>query len=502
MSVVAGISGFRRNAAAAVARAGTLAAVCEQGRVTRVRDVGIEAGGFPEEALRVALEASRTRREDLEEIAAAEDDVELPGPHAHHRLDHHLGHAATTFLTSALAESLVLVCDTNAGRELTVWRGALGALEEIPIGWRGPGFASVYSRLTVGLGLRSGSDEYRVEAWARLGCTTDAGRASTLLRGTGDGLEIDPGFDGFVADARSADPTAVAATAGAVQLRLGELVLELLHDLRDRTKLSSLCVGGGLFFNTYLSTLLRESGLFDHVFVPVNPGNAGVAAGCALLRESTRSGAPPPPRLASPFLGPSFTNEEIKRVLDNCKLSYDFLDDRALVTRTVEALARGELVGWFRGRLEWGTRALGNRSIFASPCAPYVLENLNRFLKRREAHRAYGLAVRLEDVAQLFDGPSSSPYMECEYTFRDPARFSQIVPAGIDRVRVQTVDSEPPLLRELLGRFGEAGGTPVLVNTSFNGFHEPIVGSPRDAVRVFYGTGLDMLVVGNFVLRK
>lgn len=502
MSIVAGISGFRRNAAVALARSGNLAAVCEQGRLSRVRDVGIETGGFPEEALQATIKIAQISRDSLKEMIVAEEGIDLLEQSELHRFDHHLGHAATAFLTSALDEALVLVCDTNTGRELTVWRGANGKLEEVPLGWQGPGFASVYSRLTKGLSLHPGRDEHRVEALARLGCTTDSGRVSSLLRKIENGIEVDPVFDDFVTEALSGGRDAMAAAAGAVQCRLGELLLEFLRDLHKHTALPSICVGGGLFFNTYLNTLLRQSGIFKNVFVPVNPGNAGVSAGCALLYEASRSSVHFEPRLVSPFLGPSFTNEEIKGVLDNCKLSYDFLDDGALLTRTVDALTRGELVGWFRGRLEWGTRALGNRSIFASPFAPYVLENLNQFLKHREAHRTYGLAVRLEDVSLFFEGPLSSPYMECEYTFRNPARFSSVLPLGIDRVRVQTIDSSQPLFRDLLTKFEEATGMPVLVNTSFNGFHEPIVCSPRDAVRVFYGTGLDMLVTGSFVIRK
>lgn len=502
MSAVAGISGFRRNAAAAVARDGVLTAVCEQGRLTRVRDVGIESGGFPEQALHVALEVSGTRREDLEGVVTAEDGVELSGCPGRRRIDHHLAHAAAAFLTSTVDEALVFVCDTHVGREVSAWRASGDGLEEVPLAWRGPAFATIYSRLTTLLGLQPGRDEYRVEALARLGRTAGDPVAEGLIRRSDTGLEIDSRFEEVVANAVGSGVSRAASIAGAVQQKLGRLLLEQLNELHSRTGLAALCVGGGLFFNTYFNTLIRQSSSFADLFVPVNPGNAGVAAGCALVSDPSPGRVRRRPRAASPFLGPAFTNEEAKHILDNCKLSYDFLDDGAIVERTVQALERGELVGWFRGRLEWGTRALGNRSIFANPRAPYVLENLNRFLKRREAHRAYGLSVRQEDVGRFFVGPPTSPFMEYEYGLRDPESFSSIVPQGIDRVRVQTVGAEPPLVRELLARFGEASGVPVLVNTSFNGFHEPIVGSPRDAVRVFYGTGLDMLVVENFVLRK
>ena len=126
MSIVAGISGFRRNAAVALARSGNLAAVCEQGRLSRVRDVGIETGGFPEEALQAIIEIAQISRESLKEMVVAEEGIDLLEQSEFHKFDHHLGHAATAFLTSALDESLVLVCDTNTGRELTVWRGANG----------------------------------------------------------------------------------------------------------------------------------------------------------------------------------------------------------------------------------------------------------------------------------------------------------------------------------------------------------------------------------------
>jgi len=170
--------------------------------------------------------------------------------------------------------------------------------------------------------------------------------------------------------------------------------------------------------------------------------------------------------------------------------------------QVVEALARGHLVGWFDGRMEWGHRALGHRSILASPLSPYALENLNGFLKHRQPWRRYGLSVCLEDCATLFDGPPASRAMEYEYGLRDPERFRAVLPAGAARVRVHTVSPASERFARLLRAFGARCGVPALVNTSFNGLHEPIVCSPRDAVRVFYGTGLDLLAIDRFLLRK
>ena len=154
--------------------------------------------------------------------------------------------------------------------------------------------------------------------------------------------------------------------------------------------------------------------------------------------------------------------------------------------------------------MEWAHRALGNRSILASPLSPYVLDNLNLFLKQRERYHTYGLSVREMDAPPVFDGPPVSRFMEYEYQVRDRERLRHVLPCGVRALRVQTVpDSKEYRGYGLLHKaFGEATDLPVLVNTSFNGFSEPIVCSPRDSVRVFYGTGLDMLVLDRFVVRK
>jgi len=257
---------------------------------------------------------------------------------------------------------------------------------------------------------------------------------------------------------------------------------------------------GRLFYNTFFNTLVARQGGFERTFIPPNPGNAGIAAGAAL--SVSAHGSKQRHELSSAFLGPQYDLGEIKATLDNCKLTYDCLSDGGVIEVCVQALTAGLLVGWFQGRMEWGHRALGNRSILASPLCPYVLDNLNVFLKQREKHRAYALSVCEEDAACYFDGPPRSMWMEYEYTMKEPDVFRHVTPPGATALRVQTLDHSLPLLRDLHQSFKAATGVGALVNTSFNGFSEPIVCSPRDAIRVFYGSGLDMLVLGRFVIRK
>jgi carbamoyltransferase len=234
--------------------------------------------------------------------------------------------------------------------------------------------------------------------------------------------------------------------------------------------------------------------------VPINPGNAGLAVGAALMvaRGNGRTRSRP---VVSPFLGPSYDAEHIKATLDGCKLSYEFVTEEEAQDAAIAALLEGQLVAWYQDRMEWGHRALGHRSILANPRSEYVLDNLNSFLRKRDRSRPFGVSVCEQAVPQLFCSPSASPFMEYEYRPRDD-RFRYVMPAGASSIRVHTVASDSGVFWTLLKKMEEATGTGALVNTSFNGFQEPIVCNPRDAIRVFYGTGLDVLVMGRFILRK
>ena len=327
----------------------------------------------------------------------------------------------------------------------------------------------------------------------------------SLLHYEDGSITLEQGWKAKLRKLVGSDPTdqnpIVAEIASAIQHRLGELLVDLTADIRTRLNTQALCLAGGLFFNTYLNTMIRSSGIFEEIFVPVNPGNAGLAVGAALVLGRCR-GERSEAREVSPFLGPEYDTSEIKEALEGCKLSYDFVNEQEVLDVTVEALGRGQLVGWFQGRMEWGPRALGNRSILANPLSPYVLDNLNGFLKKRQRSRGFGVSVCDDDLARYFCGPPASPFMEYEYSPLNPDQLRAVMPTGARSLRVQTVGRSAGLFRSLHKRMEQSTGMGVLVNTSFNGFREPIVCTPRDAVRVFYGTALDVLVIGRFILRK
>jgi predicted NodU family carbamoyl transferase len=444
-------------------------AACEENRLTRAVDAGTL--GPPELGIAELLRyLGRTRNEVVQTLGVAEEGS----------IDAHLAHALYASMASGYDDALVVVC----GSEVSAWRwerapGDHGALEKLAVD-DAPPFASEYAALTARLGFRPTREEHLVEALARGG----------------------------------------HPEAAALQQKLGDRLLTMLDGLKQQTKATRVCLSGGLFFNTHFTSCVAAARMFDAVYVPPHPGRNGAAVGAALLGALGASGASGALsgmrhvssarglQVGDPYLGPHYSDQEIKATLENCKLSFDLLHDDRLFDLVLHQLSRGRLVGWYHGRLEWGPRALGHRSVLADPFAPHVLENLNGFLKRRAAFRAYGVSVPLARVDELFTlaGSASvscaSPFMQFEYRPRDVERFRSILPPGVQTLRVHTVDEREPRFLRLLESWGERTGTPVLVNTSFNGFHEPLVCSPRDAIRVFYGTGLDVLALENFVLRK
>src|SRR5262245_14482884 len=294
--------------------------------------------------------------------------------------------------------------------------------------------------------------------------------------------------------------------AHSLQKHLEHAVLALAESIRREYDADALCLAGGVCSNTLLiSTLERESG-YKHIFVPPAAGNAGCSVGAALFQWHNQLNQGRPEAMENVLLGPEYSDQEVKPVLDNCKLAYRYIiSENKLLDEVSNLLHQGNIVAWFQGRAEFGPRSLGARSILATPLLAHMKENLNLFVKHRETSRPFAASVPEERAEEFFEncGPLSK-FLLAVSRVRDDKR--RLIPAAWfsdGMARVHTVSRNTnPLYWRLLNKFGEKTGVPVLVNTSFNLFGEPIVSTPREAVRSFYCSGIDALAINNFLIQK
>jgi carbamoyltransferase len=316
--------------------------------------------------------------------------------------------------------------------------------------------------------------------------------------------------------------------AASIQAVLDEVVLRLTRGLAKKTGSKNLCLAGGVALNCVANGRVLFDGAFENIWIQPAAGDAGGAIGAALAATHIFKGQPRKTNggdgMFGSFLGPSFSQAEIEQRLLTSGARFMVLNEDEMIAKTVDALADQQAVGWFQGRMEFGPRALGARSILGDPRAPTMQRNLNLKVKYRESFRPFAPSVLRENVSDWFELDSDSPYMLLVSGVRkDRCRSmtpDEIGLFGIDKLniarseipavthvdysaRIQTVHANTnPLFHRLLTRFKEKTGCPVLVNTSFNVRGEPIVCTPEDAFRCFMGSELDLLVVGNCILKK
>ncbi len=449
-------------------------------------------------------------------------------PYRWHFVNHHTAHQASAFLASPFPHCAVMTLDGRGERATTtygVYREGryepLGAVE-MP-----HSLGLLYEQVTTHLGFLHSSDEYKVMALAALGTPhfRDTLRAhlELLPKGRFRLKPIDlPGLFGPARAPGAPMEEHHLDLAASLQDVLEDTVLQLAAWLREVSAQRCLAMAGGVALNCVMNSRLRDSGIFDAIWVQPAAGDAGTALGAALWVDARERAGPAPAALTAPAsaerplagrcwemthacLGPAYADEQIESLLRRSKLSYRRLDD--IAGETAALLAADKIVGWFQGRMEFGPRALGSRSILASPLQPGMQARLNE-LKDREDFRPVAPSVPVEELGHWFAPPDAnggaSPFMLFVYDVV-PGR-DQRIPAAchIDRTaRVQTVDPRlHPRFHALLGAFGRLTGVPVLVNTSFNVRGEPIVCTPRDALDAFFSTPLDALVIGSFLIEK
>ena len=464
-------------------------------------------------------------------------------------LEHHFSHAASAFYPSPFEEAAVLTMDGVgewATTSLAIGKGHdLKILKEL----RFPhSLGLLYSAFTYYTGFKVNSGEYKLMGLAPYGEPTFV---QTILDNLIDirpdgtfkldqkyfdyctGLTMtNARFDAlFGQPARKPDELLTPFhmnVAASIQVVTEEVILRLARSIQAETGQRNLCLAGGVALNCVANGKLHQEGIFERLWVQPAAGDAGGAVGAALgayyINGFGERSISPTDSMSGSYLGPSYRQDEIETQLTACGAKYVALTEDEMIDRSAKALAEGKALGWLQGRMEFGPRALGNRSILADPRSPTMQKLLNLKVKYRESFRPFAPSVLREDVADWFELNDDSPYMllvagvKTERRRRMTNQEESLF--GIDKLnvprseipavthvdysaRVQTVHQETnPLFHRLISRFKELTGCPILVNTSFNVRGEPIVCTVIDAFRCFMGTEIDALIAGNCFLQK
>jgi carbamoyltransferase len=463
--------------------------------------------------------------------------------------EHHLSHAASAFYPSPFEDAAVLTMD-GVGEWATT-SAAMGAGKNLEVFQEihfPHSLGLLYSAFTYYTGFKVNSGEYKVMGLAPYG----EPKYKKLILDNLIDLKPDGSFrldlsyfdyctgltmtnERFSAlfgePVRSPEELLTnfhMDIAASIQAVLDEVVLRLARGLAKKTGSKNLCLAGGVALNCVANGRVLSDGAFENIWIQPAAGDAGGAIGAALAATHIFKDQPRKTNggdgMFGSFLGPSFSQAEIEQRLLTSGARFTVLSEDEMIARTVAALADQQAVGWFQGRMEFGPRALGARSILGDPRAPTMQRNLNLKVKYRESFRPFAPSVLRENVSDWFELDSDSPYMLLVAGVRKD-RCRSMTPDelglfGIDKLniarseipavthvdysaRIQTVHANTnPLFHRLLTRFNEKTGCPVLVNTSFNVRGEPIVCTPEDAFRCFMGNELDLLVVGNCILKK
>jgi len=463
--------------------------------------------------------------------------------------EHHLSHAASAFFPSPFEKAAVLTMD-GVGEWATT-SAAIGEGNRLDIFQEihfPHSLGLLYSALTYYTGFKVNSGEYKVMGLAPYGEPKYAMLIlDNLLDLKPDGsFRLDMAYFDYCTGltmtnerfaklfgqpVRRPDQLLTPFhmdVAASVQAVLDEAVLRLTRNLASKTGMRNLCMAGGVALNCVANGKVLGDGRFENIWIQPAAGDAGGAVGAAFAAYHQFLGKPrraaASDGMSGAFLGPAYAQSEIERRLTLAGARLAVLSEDDMIGTTARALADQLAVGWFQGRMEFGPRSLGARSILGDPRSPTMQKNLNLKVKYRESFRPFAPAVLREDAADWFELGCDSPYMLIVADVRKDRRRAMTVEEqklfGIEKLnvarsqipavthidysaRIQTVDAGTnPMFHRLLTQFKELTGCPVLVNTSFNVRGEPIVCTPEDAFRCFMGNELDILVVGNCVLKK
>jgi carbamoyltransferase len=425
-----------------------------------------------------------------------------------HFVEHHLSHAASAYFPSPFSDAAIMTLDGRGERATTTYTtGRNNQLSRISEVRMPSSLGLLYEQVTTYLGFLHSSDEYKVMALASYGKPAFVKDFRDMIQVGTDGqyvisnenLEARFGPSRLRSDPFTGHHFDIARS---LQLVLEETVLELTSWLHRTTNMENLCLAGGVALNCVLNARIRDKGPFKHIWVQPASGDSGTALGAAMwIDAEQRKSQKKDFVMEHAYWGPEYSDDEIEKFLQWAKVPYRRMEDVA--EETAQLLADDCIIGWFQGRMEYGPRALGSRSILASPINPEMQARLNE-VKDREDFRPVAPVVLEEDAAEWFDNAERSPFMLFVYDVSEEKAAQIPAVKHIDgTARIQTVNEQQhPQYYALIKAFKEKTGVPVLVNTSFNTLGKPIVCSPRDAVACFWTSPFDALIIGSYLIQK
>ncbi len=452
-----------------------------------------------------------------------------------HNVEHHKAHMASAFFVSPFSEAAILSVDGMGDFVSTMWGAGKDNRMEVSGEVNFPhSLGNFYTAISQWLGFTKYGDEGKVMGLAPFGEPRYIEQMRRIVRVQGDGaFELD--LDYFTHHAEGATMTwgdgaptlgllysdALVRLLGepreprseltprhqdvaaSLQAMLEEAEFALVRKLQRETGQNALCMAGGVALNSAFNGKILPNTNFTDIYIQPAAGDAGTSLGVCYYIYHQLLGKPRAYVMRDAYTGPHYSDDEIGAALERCCLRSERLEEDHLVRRAAAAVAEGRVLGWFQGRMEWGPRALGNRSIIADPRRSDMKDTLNSRIKHRESFRPFAPSILAERVGDYFDQTYPDPFMLKVYNVLPEKRSAIPAVTHVDDTgRLQTVDRrDAPLYWKLINAFGEETGVPVVLNTSFNE-NEPIVCTPQEAIECFMRTRMDALAIGSHFIVK
>jgi len=444
--------------------------------------------------------------------------------------EHHMSHAAHAFYTSPFDESAILTIDGVGEWSTTSYGYAKNNEIQLSKDIKWPhSLGLFYSAFTYFLGFKVNEGEYKLMGLSSYGTpkyydlilnnlidVKDDGSIHLNMKYfafTYDKVMTNKKFSelfGISPKTKDEKTLQIHFDIGAsAQKVLEDVILKMTNHVHKITKMKNLCIGGGVALNGVANYKILKESLFDNIHIPPSPGDAGSAVGAAqylyyIYHKNSRNISKDNAEIINEniYVGPSYSNDQIIKFLDSKNITYESFDRESLLKKTAQLIADGNIVGWYQGKMEWGPRALGNRSILADPRREDMKDILNAKIKHRESFRPFAPSILEEYASEYFEIDVPSPYMLMVAPVKKPKEIPAVT--HVDGTgRLQTVSKNTnSLYYDLISEFKKITGVPVIINTSMNVMGEPIVNTPEQAYQMIVKTDMDYIVMGNNLVKK